>query len=317
MIRRLSVAAALGAATLLASPAQALNARTWISGTGSDDANCGPIATPCRTLQFAHDQTSIGGQINVKDSAGYGSVTITKALTIVGDGSLSGVLAPSGDAAITINAGSNDKVVLRGLTVDGSGVGLNGIVFNSGGALDITNCVVQNTVASGVNTGNGILLRASSDNNSTLINISGTIVSNHANHGIAYAPANSSGTATIAIDRTTAVGNLNGIYINMRNTSVVARTVVANTKLSNNGQVGLYVSGSLSQVWCDLCDIANNVSVGVGIYNGSYGAIGRSSIINNGVGLRNIAARISSYKDNRIEGNTIDFHGVIDTATLK
>lgn len=317
MIRRLSAAAALGAAALLASPAHALNARTWISGTGSDDADCGAIATPCRTLQFAHNQTFIGGQINVKDSAGYGSVAITKAITIVGDGSLSGVLAPSGEAAITIDAGSNDKVVLRGLTVDGGGVGVNGIVFNSGGALDITNCVVQNTVASGANTGNGILLRASSDNTTTLINISGTIVSNHANHGIAYSPANSSGMVAIAIDRTTAVGNLNGLYINMRSTSVMARTVVANTKLSNNGQVGLYVAGTLSQVWCDLCDIANNVSAGIGIFGGAYGTVGRSSIINNGVGLRNVAGTISSYKDNRIEGNSTDFSGTIGTATLK
>lgn len=63
----------------VAGSAHALNARTWISGKGTDQVSCGPVSNPCRTLQYAHDNTSAGGEIDVLDPAGYGSVTITKA----------------------------------------------------------------------------------------------------------------------------------------------------------------------------------------------------------------------------------------------
>ena len=61
-------------AGLLSTHAFAANNRTWISGKGVDQAGCGPVATPCRTLQYAHDNTNAGGEINVLDPAGYGSV---------------------------------------------------------------------------------------------------------------------------------------------------------------------------------------------------------------------------------------------------
>ena len=80
--------------------------------SGTDQAGCGPIANPCRSLQYAHGNTSAGGEIDVKDSAGYGSISVTKALTIVRDGSLAGVLAPSGGTGIVVNVPSNASVVL-------------------------------------------------------------------------------------------------------------------------------------------------------------------------------------------------------------
>ncbi|MCG4712409.1 hypothetical protein L0P28_16900, partial [Dorea formicigenerans] len=65
---------------------QALNNRTWVSGTGTDQAGCGPLATPCRTMQYAHDNTAAGGEIDVKHAAGYGTLTITKSITILNEG---------------------------------------------------------------------------------------------------------------------------------------------------------------------------------------------------------------------------------------
>lgn len=105
----------------LAGPAYALNNRTWVSGSGTDAAGCGPIATPCRSLQHAHDQTNVGGEIDVKDSAGYGSVVINKAITILDDGSIAGVLAAANASAITVSAGATDDVFLKGLTIEGAG----------------------------------------------------------------------------------------------------------------------------------------------------------------------------------------------------
>ena len=93
MISAFRTLALVAISMALATQAHALNARTWISGKGSDVAGCGPIANPCRTLQFAHDQTSPGGEIDVLDPAGYGSVVINKAINIINEGGVAGVVA--------------------------------------------------------------------------------------------------------------------------------------------------------------------------------------------------------------------------------
>src|SRR5450432_688710 len=110
--------AAVAAATVgAASPAWATQAglnRAWVSGHGVDQAGCGAPVTPCRSLQYVHDNiVAAGGEIDILDPAGYGAVTITKAVSIVNDGvGTAGVQAASGNA-VTINAGANDTVYLR------------------------------------------------------------------------------------------------------------------------------------------------------------------------------------------------------------
>ena len=112
------------------SPALAASSRTFVSGAGTDTGSC-PVSAPCRTFAYAITQTAPSGEIIVLSSAGYGTVTINQAVSIINVGNFAGVTVSSGDG-ITINAGINDSVTLRGLTVDGSGSGSNGIVFNSG-----------------------------------------------------------------------------------------------------------------------------------------------------------------------------------------
>jgi hypothetical protein len=50
----------------------------------------------------------------VLDPPGYGTVTITKAISIVNDGVGVAAIGTSSGNAITINAGANDSVHLRG-----------------------------------------------------------------------------------------------------------------------------------------------------------------------------------------------------------
>src|SRR5262245_41410310 len=76
--------------------------RTYVSGLGNDGWPC-TETVPCRTFQAAIKLTLAGGEIFVLDSANYGPVTIDKALTIVSEGSVAGVLATTG-AGINVNA---------------------------------------------------------------------------------------------------------------------------------------------------------------------------------------------------------------------
>src|SRR6059036_2934404 len=78
----------------ISSVAQAQATRTWVSGVG-DDANPCSRTAPCKTFAGAISKTAAGGEIDALDPGGYGTVTITKAITIDGGGGqVAGILAP-------------------------------------------------------------------------------------------------------------------------------------------------------------------------------------------------------------------------------
>ena len=138
------------AAALSASPAQAQNARSFVSGHGSDTNPC-TLASPCRTFAQALNVTNAGGEIDALDPAGYGAMTITKAVSIVNDGvGTVGVIVPSGGTGITVNAGAGDAVSLRGLSIEGNGTGQTGIQFNTGKSLTVENCVIRHMTGDGI-----------------------------------------------------------------------------------------------------------------------------------------------------------------------
>jgi hypothetical protein len=116
--------------------------RTFVSGQGSDANPCS-IAAPCRSFAAAIAQTVSGGEVVVLDSAGYGPVTITSAVSITAPpGIYAGVSVSSGDGVV-INAGASDRVVLRGLNIVAiPGVPVAAIRFLSGGALVVEGCNV-------------------------------------------------------------------------------------------------------------------------------------------------------------------------------
>jgi hypothetical protein len=95
--------------------------RTWVSGVG-DDANPCSRTAPCKTFAGAISKTANGGEINCLDPGGFGGVTITKSLTIKCQYTEGGVLV-AGTNAIVIAATATDKVTLRGLDINGTGVG--------------------------------------------------------------------------------------------------------------------------------------------------------------------------------------------------
>lgn len=139
--RRLAIAVAI--IMIEGTSAHAAANRTFVSALGNDANPC-TVAQPCRTMQVSYNATVAGGEIEVLDPAGYGSLTISHAITIQGHGWAS-MNGPSNTNIITIAAQTNDKVTLRGLIVEGFGVAPNGIVFNSGGALVLEDSVIQNT----------------------------------------------------------------------------------------------------------------------------------------------------------------------------
>src|SRR5438874_10111731 len=118
-----------------ASSAHAQATRAWVSGVGDDATPCSRTA-PCKTFAGAISKTAPGGEIDALDPAGYGAVTITKAITIDGGGGQVASVLVSGTNGIIVDAGSSDVVILRNLRINGlSEAGLNGVEYLAGGAL--------------------------------------------------------------------------------------------------------------------------------------------------------------------------------------
>jgi hypothetical protein len=136
----------IGCILLGSSLAFAQATRTWVSGVG-DDANPCSRTAPCKTFAGAISKTAAKGEISVLDPGGYGTVTITKSITISGVGENASILG-SLTNGINVQAGPTDVVTLHNLQINGAGTGLIGIRFISGASL-----VIEDVRVFGFNTG--------------------------------------------------------------------------------------------------------------------------------------------------------------------
>src|SRR3984885_9021162 len=114
----------------LAVPARAASNRIFMSTNGNNANDCANPLTPCLTFAGALAQVNPNGEVIAEATGGYGAINITQAVTISGP---PGVVIYSG-LGVTVNA-PGAIVVLRGLTIDGTGAGGNGITVTAAGKL--------------------------------------------------------------------------------------------------------------------------------------------------------------------------------------
>src|SRR6266536_3462850 len=137
----------------LAASAQAN--RTWVSGVGDDVNPCSRTA-PCKTFAGAIFRTSVGGEIDCLDPAGYGTVTISKSITIDGTGAFGTMLAGS-TTGIIINitaAPDTAKTVrLHSLSINGLGTATDGIRVMSASQVFIDEVLIDGFNRHGINVG--------------------------------------------------------------------------------------------------------------------------------------------------------------------
>ncbi len=136
------------AAAVYAAPANAQATRTWVSGVGDDVNPCSRTA-PCKTFPGAISKTAANGEIDCLDPGGFGQVTINKSITIDCGGVTGGILSSLVNGVI-VNAGVNDRIVLRNLNIQGVGTGATGVRFLAGLHLTLENVRIQGTTGTGV-----------------------------------------------------------------------------------------------------------------------------------------------------------------------
>jgi hypothetical protein len=222
------------AAALFAAPAQAAQRdRVFVASYGSDSNPC-TFGSPCKTFAIALDAVAAGGEVTAIDSAGFGTVLITKAVTITSPAGVeAGIAASAGSTAITVGAGPNDTVVLSGLTLEGAGSADNGIAFESGAKLEVVNCAIRNYTAT------GMFVQTSAP---ATVLVSNTVISDISEgYGILLVPE-SGGSIQAALDNVTLNNSNAGLKTDATNGTVEVQ--VANSHLDNNTNSGVFATGS-------------------------------------------------------------------------
>jgi parallel beta helix pectate lyase-like protein len=276
----------------LAASAQALPV-TFVSGTGSNANPC-TFTLPCRTFSVALGVTNPGGELVVLSPAVYGTATITQSVSITAaPGVYAGVVVPAGNG-ITINAGANDVVVLRGLSFLGVG-GLRGISVNSVGALH-----VENVVMSGfVNQGLAFLSPGK-------LFVKDTIARDNGAAGIDIGSAQ--GQATASLDHVRLEHNaFSGLIAHTR-----AKVVVRDSVAAGNAQGG-FIRGGVAggELTVDRCTANHNTLFGIAAVQG-LARVTDSTVIDNGTGLQvGAGGTIETRGNNTVQGNGVDVSGVL------
>ena len=273
---------------------QAVSNRIFMSTNGNNASDCANPLTPCLTFAGALAQVNPGGEVIAEATGGYGALNVTQAVTISGP---PGVVIYSG-LPVTVNA-PGATVVLRGLTIDGTGAAGNGISVTAVGNFFVESCVIANFAGSG-STGNGLLMGSPGN-----LFVKDTIVRGVAHVGIWVAPA--SGTAKAALDHCRLDGNQFGVV-----SDAGASTTIRDSVASGNGDTGV-VAEFGGELNVESCMVSNQNFGASGFGNGvlSLGAgsvvrVSNTTVTDNNFGLFVNAGDILSRGNNTVEGNNTE-----------
>jgi hypothetical protein len=287
----------------LCSLAQAQATRTWVSGVGDDLNPCSRTA-PCKTFAGAISKTFIGGEIDCLDSGGFGTVTISKSITIDGGAGFGSILA-SGTNGVNVNLTSaNDpekRVTLRRLSINGTGqsgaigqsTGIRAINASSFGKLYVENCYIQNFTTVGID----VNLTATG----SVVSIKDTNINN----------------TVIGMQATTSTGFVTGMLDNVRvdncSTGVAAKNnaflTLRDTALLGSGSgtgVAVQAPGGSAGMNLERVMLFNwSTAFAAGIAS-TKADISNSNFLNNSTGVSSGGATVDSHGNNRFRGNTSD-----------
>ena len=281
----------------ISSIANAQATRTWVSGVG-DDANPCSRTAPCKTFAGAISKTAAKGEISVLDPGGFGALTITKAITIDGDGTLAGILSAN-VSGIIINAGASDAVYIRNISINGAGTGLNGIRWIAGKALHVENCKINGIGNNTAGNGHGIVvaLTATAGN----LFVKDTNIQTCAVAGIAV--STTTGFVAGVLDNVRLEGLPTGLIIG-NNAFISIRNSVINLSTST----GVNISGTGGATGSFDNVMINNNPTGINVGAGALLNLSSCTLESNTTAISSAApqANLRSSGNNRLLGNTSD-----------
>jgi hypothetical protein len=290
---------ALFVAGLAIAPAHAQATRTWVSGVG-DDANPCSRTAPCKTWPGAISKTAAGGEIDALDPGGFGTVTITKSITLDGGGGqVASILSSPGVNGVNVSAAATDVIILRNLRINGAG-GATGVQVNTAAKVIIEKCDIFGFATAAVNVTPG---------SATTVNvkIQETTLNNN-NAGVISKPTNGA-TVNMSIDHSWIDANSGGLKADGTGGGS-SNHAINDSSLSLNGGAGVNgVSGASGNVAIDMMRDTITKNGGAGVQANISGGgtamvtVGESLLSNNGSAWQALnGASLLSYKNNQVTG---------------
>jgi len=291
-----------------AATAHAQATRTWVSGVG-DDANPCSRTAPCKTFAGAISKTAVCGEIDVLDPGGFGALTITKCISIEAEGLIAGVLV-SGTNGFVVAAGAGD-VMIRGLTFEGLGTGLNGIRVTSAGKVYIENCEINNF------TGFGIDFEPSATG--TQLFVTNTTVRNNGNFGA----STGGGILTAPSPVVVVLGSLNNVRIEGNVSGLVNKdggNITIQNSVSAGNKLAGFSSASTGATGTALfLDHVNSMNNQTGVVVGAVAVVrmADTSITGNGTGVSVTGGgQAFGFGSSNIAGNGTDISPANGVTTI-
>jgi hypothetical protein len=276
---------------VFAGMAQAQATRTWVSGVGDDVNPCSRTA-PCKTFAGAISKTAKDGEINVIDPGGFGTINITKSITIDGNGNHASILASLVTGVIVNITDVNDvrkTVRIRNLSINGAATGVHGINFLAGSKLYVENCIIAGFQNSASSRG----IRAALGTGAQVF-VKDTTISNCAS-GMDF--STTSGIVVVVVDHVRLEGMTDG-FIMQNGTGGTLR----DSLISANSGVGVKLSGNAG-VAIERTMISHN---GTGLQPGAGTTTDLSNVTiqGNGTGIATTGGTVTSHGNNQIALNT-------------
>ena len=292
---------------LATAPAQAQATRTWVSGVG-DDANPCSRTAPCKTWPGAIAKTATGGEIDALDPGGFGTVTITKSITLDGGGGqVASILAAPGVNGVNVSA-AGGIVILRNLRINGAG-GNIGVSISAAAVVVVEKCDIFGFSSAAI--------QASVSTGTLALKVQETTLNNNGS-GLSIKP---SGGAIVnaSIERTHADASTgNGIKVD-GTAGGSSNVAISDSSLSLNASLGMdAVSGPSGNVKVDLTRvvIADNNGAGVQASNSTGGTaivtVGQSMLSNNASAWSPVGTpMLQSFQNNQVTGPAGTAPGII------
>jgi hypothetical protein len=276
--------------------------RTWVSGVGDDVNPCSRTA-PCKTFAGAISKTAVNGEIDALDPGGFGTLTITKGITVDGKETMASVLATGAPSGFTVNIGGGgvpaaadtQQVKIRNISINGTGgsagaagSGVKGIRILVAKSVSVENCTIFDFQQAA---GRGISDERTAANSNLYVN--NTTIENSGQHGIILLNAN----ITANFD-----------HIRVYNNGVIGLAVSgAKATVSNSVFQGHATNAGLEVEASGVLDVESSVTshnlTGVLAQSGATARLSNVNITQNGTGVNN-GSIVRSFGNNKIDGNT-------------
>ena len=283
-----------------ATAAQAQATRTWVSGVGDDVNPCSRTA-PCKTFAGAISKTAVNGEIDCLDPGGFGTVTITKSITIDGTtGAGFGSILAAGTNGINVNdsatATPNTIIVgLRNLSIQGAGTGFDGIRFTSGKTLHVEDCIIAGFRGNGTNS-DGIEANFTAGTGQRLY-VKNTIIRDNTGDGIIAKNTAGGGSIAVIIEDSQVSQCNHGIT-----SSTASKFIINRSSFLGHTSTAVGADTGSAGMELDSCLMQGSAN-GLGLVAGTT-RIANCRVTNNTNGVAFAGGTLVTYGDNKFDGNT-------------